>query len=487
MQIVVNVLCLISLSSLLLSYPIKTVIVGEDDALNITAPTDSLADSGLCSDNRCFWVLGNPLSSSYINITNSATLTLNGSTLRADDSYGFYYYYNGRNILLVVMVRPNKVKPKMELAIHSLNHMCNTFLCGSCVDSTTCKLKNQLLFQLQLGVPEELAITQQCQLFGINITTNRTYFMCAIGKNNQCFRNYTVDMTYVECPLNSSLVNATVTIKSISKHPSIIHCPAPPVINNLIATMNCFNHFNVSWDHTGDVVNITLMQSNALLSTDVTSNDNYYYNNLTAGGNYTITVSGCNNVGCNSDSVNISVSNIIPGSVTDLRTTGYNASSFTITWNDTVTDDLSCRNVTHYLISLSNGVIVVLNTSSLSNTFIVYDLVSNTTYTITVIAVNIAGPGKPATFNVTTDSQKISTRDGDEGEGEGVSVAVIVGVTTATILLALVLVGFGVLLSITVIKHWKDKVRPKKPTQVSDRETDLELPSQVPGNNGDLH
>ena len=86
------------------------------------------------------------------------------------------------------------------------------------------------------------------------------------------------------------------------------------MINNLIATKNCFNHFNVSWDHMGDVVNITLMRSNALLSTDVTSNDNYYYNNLTAGGNYTITVSGCNNVGCNSDSVNISVSNIIPGS-----------------------------------------------------------------------------------------------------------------------------------------------------------------------------
>ena len=96
--------------------------------------------------------------------------------------------------------------------------------------------------------------------------------------------------------------------------------------------------------------------------------------------------------------------------MTGLRTTEYNASSFTITWNDSVTDDLSCRNVTHYLISLSNGVIVVLNTSSLSNTFTVYDLVSNTTYTITVIAVNIAGPGKPATFNVTTDSQKISTR-----------------------------------------------------------------------------
>ena len=117
MQIVVNVLCLISLSSLLLSYPIKTVIVGEDDALNITAPTDSLADSGLCSDNRCFWVLGNPLSSSYINITNSATLTLNGSTLRADDSYGFYYYYNGRNILLVVMVRPNKGKLCIRISI----------------------------------------------------------------------------------------------------------------------------------------------------------------------------------------------------------------------------------------------------------------------------------------------------------------------------------------------------------------------------------
>ena len=96
--------------------------------------------------------------------------------------------------------------------------------------------------------------------------------------------------------------------------------------------------------------------------------------------------------------------------MTDLRSTGYNASSFTITWNDFVTDDLSCRNVTHYLISISNGGTVVLNTSSLSNTFTVYDLVSNTTYTITVIAVNIAGPGKPAIFNVTTESQQILTR-----------------------------------------------------------------------------
>ena len=91
---------------------------------------------------------------------------------------------------------------------------------------------------------------------------------------------------------------------------------APPVINNLIATKDCFNHFNMSWNYMGDVMNgfnITLSQSSTVLLTDVTSSDYYCYNNLTTG-NYTITVSGCNKDGCNSTSVNISVSNITPES-----------------------------------------------------------------------------------------------------------------------------------------------------------------------------
>jgi len=64
-----------------------------------------------------------------------------------------------------------------------------------------------------------------------------------------------------------------------------------------------------------------------------------------------------------------------------------------------------CTNITHYLVIISNGLTVVFNASTYLKRLTAYNLVSNTTYTVKVVAVSIAGPGICATFNVTTISQ----------------------------------------------------------------------------------
>lgn len=66
-----------------------------------------------------------------------------------------------------------------------------------------------------------------------------------------------------------------ITIMEVTRFSVLV---APPLFSNLMATNDCFNHFRISWSHNGDTVNgynITLMHSNAVVLTDVTS-DNYY-------------------------------------------------------------------------------------------------------------------------------------------------------------------------------------------------------------------
>ena len=98
MQIVVSAICLIYVWSTVLTYPIKTVIIGDDDTINITTT---------CSNWQCHWTLGSPLSNNYKNVTSSPLLTLNGSALQVHD-YGVYYLYDSIDIRMALIVRPTK-------------------------------------------------------------------------------------------------------------------------------------------------------------------------------------------------------------------------------------------------------------------------------------------------------------------------------------------------------------------------------------------
>jgi len=120
-------------------------------------------------------------------------------------------------------------------------HMCttwshhfigNTFHCDNCLTTKTCRLsENLLLYKMEINLPDFLIIERRCQLFGIDSTTNRTYFMCTIGKTYQCTRRETEDRFYVECPMNSSLVDgATVDIRLFPKYPSSVHCPGQLIL-----------------------------------------------------------------------------------------------------------------------------------------------------------------------------------------------------------------------------------------------------------------